>query len=318
MTTEGDPRARPSSQNSFARPRGSNEPKRCFVLMPFDERYDGHYHLIKRTIETGLPFLSFEVVRVDRFESTETILRRIVENIAQADLAVADLSGNNPNVFYELGLAHGLLKHVILVGDDLRGLPFDLAGYQVLEFPASWASDSVWDALRHAVTVVAEQKGPGGPIAHELPGTIVTVRRAGEPLFWRRAVAFSLDAALVYSLVAAAVTLSGFDMQTVDPQGKTVLTEIGGWAFVSVAAAYFILPTWLIGQTLGKILLGIKVESADRVPLSFARSVGRTAAYFLDLMTMFVGFAMAAAGPAYSALHDRLSGTIVVRKRRAR
>ena len=52
--------------------------------------------------------------------TSRTSFEDIVGNIHTADLIVADLTGLNPNVMYELGIAHGLDKPVIMVAQDLR------------------------------------------------------------------------------------------------------------------------------------------------------------------------------------------------------
>jgi len=46
---------------------------------------------------------------------------------------LADLTGKNPNVFYELGLAHALAKPVILIAETLDDIPFDLRALRVIQ-----------------------------------------------------------------------------------------------------------------------------------------------------------------------------------------
>jgi hypothetical protein len=59
----------------------------------------------------------------------ETILQRIYNQIAKADLIVADMTTRNPNVFYEVGYAHALGKPVILLTQEADDIPFDLKHY---------------------------------------------------------------------------------------------------------------------------------------------------------------------------------------------
>ena len=104
-----------------------------FVVMPlageFDWVYDG---LIKEPFEAA----GYEVYRADDLaaKSQQNILKDIVTNIDSADLVVADLTGNNPNVYYELGLAHGRKKNVILLAQNIKAVPFDLQSYRVMEY----------------------------------------------------------------------------------------------------------------------------------------------------------------------------------------
>lgn len=68
-----------------------------------------------------------EAIRSDRMSERGNITRNIILKIDQCDLFIADLTGRNPNVFYELALRHALGKPSLQIysGDD--GLPFDVA-----------------------------------------------------------------------------------------------------------------------------------------------------------------------------------------------
>jgi len=76
---------------------------------------------------------------------------------------------------------------------------------------------------------------------------------------------------------------------------------------------YFFFFTAYGGRTPGKMLFGLKVETADGAPLTWARALGRTFAYLVSIITWGLGFLLAA-GPAKRALHDRLAGTRVVKR----
>lgn len=101
----------------------------AFILMPFDTEFDRIYErLIKPSIEEE----GYEVRRADTNLHQRNIMRTIIEGIANADLIVAELTSNNANVFYELGVAHGLRKPVIMISQDLDQVPFDLRSYNVV------------------------------------------------------------------------------------------------------------------------------------------------------------------------------------------
>ncbi len=103
----------------------------AFVLMPFDEEFDNVYaHFIKPVLEE----VGFSVDRADDIDSQQNILRDVLERIEKSDLIVADLTTANPNVFYELGLAHARGKPVILVTQSVEDVPFDLKSYRLLEY----------------------------------------------------------------------------------------------------------------------------------------------------------------------------------------
>lgn len=99
----------------------------AFVLMPFDADFDDIYsELIKKPLEE----VGFTVRRADSLLNQRGILHDVVRGIADADLIVADVSGLNANVLYELGLAHALGKRTIMLTQDIDQLPFDLRAYR--------------------------------------------------------------------------------------------------------------------------------------------------------------------------------------------
>jgi len=106
-------------------PKMANErrPFSIFVVMPFDDEFRDTYELgIKPAcIEAGA-----DCERVDEQLFLENILERIYGQIEKADLIVAEMSGRNPNVFYEIGYAHGIGKHAILLTRNADDIPFDL------------------------------------------------------------------------------------------------------------------------------------------------------------------------------------------------
>lgn len=97
-----------------------------FTLMPFDNSFDDIYKLgIKATCEE----LNTYCERVDEQQFNENILERIYNQINKADIIISDMTGKNPNVFYETGYAHALNKKVILLTQKASDIPFDLTHY---------------------------------------------------------------------------------------------------------------------------------------------------------------------------------------------
>jgi hypothetical protein len=102
----------------------STKPKPfVFVLMPFESSFNDIYQLgIKIASDDAGGYCE----RVDEQYFEERILDRIYNQINKADVIVADLSGKNPNVFYEVGYAHALEKRVVLLTQNADDIPFDL------------------------------------------------------------------------------------------------------------------------------------------------------------------------------------------------
>lgn len=100
-----------------------------FVITPFGVDFLALYDDLKKTYEN-----EFEFTNGGDLDNQQNILQDIVEGIYNADVIIADLTGQNPNVFYELGLAHAMNKKVIIITQDLSELPFDIRSYRANEY----------------------------------------------------------------------------------------------------------------------------------------------------------------------------------------
>lgn len=100
----------------------------CFVMMPFGQWMDAYYReiYVPAIREAGL-----EAVRADELFSTGSVIEQIWEQISRAKVLLADLTGKNANVFYELGLAHAANKPVVFTTGELEDVPFDLRHLRV-------------------------------------------------------------------------------------------------------------------------------------------------------------------------------------------
>ncbi len=108
----------------------------AFVIMPFDEELEPVYtQFIKPVLEDE----GFDVERADNIESQQNIIKDILNKIRSSDLIIADLTYLNPNVFYELGLAHAFRKPVLLLTQSIDEVPFDLKSYRLLKYSTHFA-----------------------------------------------------------------------------------------------------------------------------------------------------------------------------------
>lgn len=106
----------------------------AFVLMPFDYEFDDIYKL---GIQPVAQDLNIVAERVDEQTFSESILERIYRQIQTADLVIADMTGRNPNVFYEVGYAHALQKPCTLLTQRAEDIPFDLKHHRHLIYEKS-------------------------------------------------------------------------------------------------------------------------------------------------------------------------------------
>ena len=126
----------------------------CFVIQPFDSKFDKRYDDIFRP---ALEKAALNAYRVDRDPSVEVPIDAIEESIRNATICLADITTDNPNVWYELGYAFAANRSVILVCSDERTkgkFPFDIQHRTVIQYGSESSSD--FEALGEEITKRAE------------------------------------------------------------------------------------------------------------------------------------------------------------------
>lgn len=115
-------------ENLFGRTEIKKREGLCFVIMPFTQTWSNRiYRIISECLAHG--FDEVEVVRADNLFGQDVLLD-IWKAICEAEIVVAEVTGRNPNVFYELGLAHAVGTDVILLSQSSEDIPFDLKRYR--------------------------------------------------------------------------------------------------------------------------------------------------------------------------------------------
>jgi len=147
--------------------------------MPFDEAFDGVY---ENLIGPPLEEAGYTVARADTSLDQQNVMRDVVHGIANADLVVADVTGLNGNVMYELGIAHGLGRPTVILSQAMSEVPFDLRAYRVQEYSTHFRDA---DQLRRAHRAIGEghsggELSFGSPVSDFGGGTIAAVRTAGK------------------------------------------------------------------------------------------------------------------------------------------
>jgi hypothetical protein len=99
-----------------------------FVLTPYHEDFLDEYETVSRVGRD----LGFSVSRGDERVPSGQIFPALLRLIVQARVIVANISGRNPNVFYELGIAHAIDKLVILIAQSKSDVPFDVAAKRII------------------------------------------------------------------------------------------------------------------------------------------------------------------------------------------
>lgn len=110
--------------------RPDTTPVDVFVAMPFDEAFTPVWKTIKRCI--GKQERSF--TRADQFSAPRSIMEDIWNGINAAKVVVADCTGRNANVFYEIGLAHAIGREVVPLTQNTSDIPFDLSQFRHIKY----------------------------------------------------------------------------------------------------------------------------------------------------------------------------------------
>ncbi|HEU0019496.1 MAG TPA: hypothetical protein VFQ14_04310 [Thermoleophilaceae bacterium] len=120
-------------------------PEDVFMAIPFAEDYQDFY---EDNIASSVREVGLHPVRVDEMpvrRKRRHIVDRIEEGIARSRFVIADVSQWNPNVVYEVGLAVGISKPILLLCErkvfDVKGIPFDFQSYELIKYSPLRAKD---------------------------------------------------------------------------------------------------------------------------------------------------------------------------------
>ncbi|WP_157973672.1 hypothetical protein [Tropicimonas sp. IMCC34043] len=105
-------------------------PKLVSMMMPFSETFSRAYQEIKRSLTAE----GYECHRADDFWNNNRIMDDVTELLCTSNIVICDLTGKNPNVFYEAGIAHALGKKVILITQSKDDVPFDLGQIRFIPY----------------------------------------------------------------------------------------------------------------------------------------------------------------------------------------
>lgn len=122
---------------------------RCFVIQPFDGgKFDKRY---KDTFEPAIRAAGLEPYRVDRDPSVEIPIAQIEDGIRDSDACLAEITLDNPNVWFELGFALASGKPTCLVcSAERERFPFDVQHRAIIRYRTDSSSD--FDMLKNGIT----------------------------------------------------------------------------------------------------------------------------------------------------------------------
>lgn len=119
----------------------------CFIITPIGEegsvirkKTDG---LIDNVLEPICNELNMEAIPAHKIDKLGSITNQVVQNVLDSKMVIANLTGLNPNVMYELAIRHAIKKPVICIAEQGTKLPFDITTERTIFY-----SDDMYGATR--------------------------------------------------------------------------------------------------------------------------------------------------------------------------
>jgi len=130
--------------------------KTCFVVSPIGNANSE----IRKNADKLLKYIikpvceEFNIVRADQAHDAGSITQTILENLETADLVIADLSGHNPNVFYEMGFRQRTGKPIIHLKKHDEIIPFDVSAIRTFDYDLTDLDsvESIKERLRQTIS----------------------------------------------------------------------------------------------------------------------------------------------------------------------
>jgi hypothetical protein len=150
---------------------------RCFVIQPFDKGgpYDKRYHGV---MVPAIKAAGLEPYRVDEDPGSTILIDDIEKGIRDAEVCLADITTNNPNIWYEVGFALANGKAVVLICQENRPdpFPFDIRHRHIISYQLHSPSD--FETLKNEVTarlitIMPERSSPDSAVQpHEIKNSM--------------------------------------------------------------------------------------------------------------------------------------------------
>jgi hypothetical protein len=148
----------------------------CFTIMPFGGWFDDYYSDV---FCPAIKNAGLTPKRADDLYRPSAIVHDIWTYTRRCRIVLADLTGKNPNVFYELGLAHAIAKPAILVAESINDVPFDLRALRVIEYDKN--APNWGDTLRQKIET-AIREVLASPLQAVLPSFLEVERTQRPPV----------------------------------------------------------------------------------------------------------------------------------------
>lgn len=259
----------------------------CFVITPFGGQFDDTY---KKVIIPAVEAGGYKPIRGDDVYSTREVIADIFHEIRSASVLVADVSGKNANVNYELGIAHAFNKPVVIIAQQIEDIPFDYRHLRFIIYDTrseGWATD-LSDRITN--TLQAQKKESQQVSAKDGLKTALGGKWVG-----------LLDQQVEGGSVSIETELE----MALAPDGRVQ----GTWTLLAVSQVGYTIVFKVSCTTLYERYIKLDFFSADETVMTFGTIMARLSANARMIEGQYVG---------YGSISDRIvTGAIVLRKAQA-
>ncbi|PRD44322.1 hypothetical protein C5748_06965 [Phyllobacterium phragmitis] len=140
--------------------------KSCFFVAPIgvpkSDVRDRSDKILRYLVRPTVEELGYSVQRADEIDEPGLITSQIIRRVVSDDLVIADLTGGNPNVFYELAVRHASQKPFIQLIDSKEKIPFDIANTRTIHVDHTdlISVDEAREAMKKQIKKVEKSKHP--------------------------------------------------------------------------------------------------------------------------------------------------------------
>ena len=147
-----------------------------FVISPIGEKGSETYRLFREVLDyviapaVAAAQSSLTVIRADDINRAGSFIRDILQHLFASHIVIADLTGQNPNVFYELGVRHSISPRTILIAQSLQDIPSDLREYRTIiyETNAKGVAEFSERLAEYLADIHANPQRPDNPVLDRL------------------------------------------------------------------------------------------------------------------------------------------------------
>jgi hypothetical protein len=161
--------------------------KICFVIAPIGDSGDSARirsdEVFEHIIAPAANACGYEALRADKISKPGIITSQIIQHLIDDPLVIADLTGPNANVFYELAIRHAFQKPVVQIIDAEQSIPFDVAQSRTIKFnyPSLGSAAKAREEIKQHIKAVEDNPGDAdNPLTQAVE--LQSLRRSGNPL----------------------------------------------------------------------------------------------------------------------------------------